>query len=98
MVQRLTTKISKAEAKRIKQRHRIAVRKWYKENKDYFKEYYFTHRKQIKENYDRYRKSKKGMEAIDRYETKPSRRKAKTEWMRKYRARIKKEIKNGKKK
>ncbi len=100
MKKRLTLqkKISKAGTKRIVERHRLAVRKWYKQNKDYFKEYYFTHKKQIKDNYDRYRKSIKGMEAINRYETKPSRRKSKTQWMRDYRDRLRRENRNGKKK
>lgn len=98
MVQRLATKkVSKAETKRIIERHRSAVRKWYDENKEYFKEYYYTHRKQIKENYDNYRKSRKGIEAINRYETKPARRKAKTEWMRNFREQQKKEKRHGKK-
>ncbi len=99
MNQKLTLrkKVSETEIKRIKERHKSAVRKWYKKNKDYFREYYFSHRNQIKDNYDRYRKSMKGKEAIDRYESKPARRKSKTEWMRDFRTKQKKEKKNGKK-
>jgi len=99
MKQKLTLrkKVSKSEIQRITERHKQAVRKWYKKNKDYFREYYFSHKLQIKDNYDRYRKSLKGKEAINRYEQKPSRRKAKTEWMRDFRARNKREKKNGKK-
>lgn len=99
MNQRLTLrkKVSQAELQRIVERHKQAVRKWYKKNKNYFREYYSLHREQIKANYDRYRKSDKGKEAINRYESKPTRRKAKTQWMRDYRAQQKKERKNGKK-
>ncbi len=91
-------KVSKAQAKRSIEKHREAVKNWYSRNKGYFRDYYHKNKDQIKANFDRYRKSKKGREAIQRYEMSPERRKAKTIWMREYRA-SKKGVKgNGKKK
>ena len=42
--------------------------KWRKDNPDYFKIYYKSHKKQVKESIDRYRKTKKGKATIKAYE------------------------------
>ncbi len=47
--------------------------KWRKDNPDYFKIYYKSHKKQVKESIDRYRKSKMGKATIKAYEQSPDR-------------------------
>ena len=42
--------------------------KWRKENPDYFKTYYKSHKKQAKESVDRYRNTRKGKATIKAYE------------------------------
>jgi len=82
--------------------------------RDYFEEYRRIHREELnayardyyadnpdkyKKAFDKYRKTKKGKVAIQRYEQSEKRRKAKREYMTKYRAAKRKEKKRkGKKK
>ncbi len=48
--------------------------KWRKDNPNYFKTYYKTHKKESKESIERYRKSKKGKATIKAYENTPERK------------------------
>lgn len=63
---------------RKKQRENMA--KWYQNNKDWYKKYRIANPDKIKETFDRYRKSEKGIKAIKRYEQSRKRKDAKAFW------------------
>ncbi len=54
--------------------------KWRKDNPDYFKKYYWSHKKQVQESTERYRKSKKGKAKIKAYEQTKERKASKKEY------------------
>ncbi len=92
-------KLTKAQRLKRKKAHQKATSKWYKKSgKEYYKEYYERNKKRIAEIQWKYTHSKKGKEAIARYESKPSRKKQKAINQQNYRDRLKAKAKRGKKK
>jgi len=89
-------KLSKTQRlKRIKA-HRKATAKWYKKSgKEYYKQYYEENKKRISEIQWKYSHSKKGKQAIARYESKVIRRKQKAVNQQNYRDRLKAKAKRG---
>jgi len=77
-------KLTKKEKESIEKRKKYN-KKWAKDNRDYFTEYYQLNKEDWKPRFEKYRQTKKGQEAIARYEQSAARRQAKTEWMRKAR-------------
>jgi len=58
---------------RNREKQRLNMSKWYQNNKNWYKKYRKNNPEQIKETFDTYRKTKKGKEAIKRYEQSPKR-------------------------
>ena len=54
--------------------------KWRKDNPNYFKTYYWSHKKQVQKSTTRYRKSKKGKAKIKAYEQTKERKNSKKEY------------------
>ena len=54
--------------------------KWRKENPNYFKKYYWSHKKQVNDTVTRYRNSKKGKATIKAYEQTKERKASKKEY------------------
>lgn len=83
-------KLSKAQRLRRVKAHRKATAKWYKQSgKEYYREYYERNKQRISEIQWKYSHSKKGKEAIARYESQTKRVKQKAVNQQHYRDRKK---------
>lgn len=56
--------------------------KWRKDNPDYFKTYYMSHKKEAKKAIERYRKTRKGKATIKAYENSKDRKETKKAYQR----------------